>query len=199
MNDQIEDTRAVLPSWLNLSVAAWGALVIAASLSGLLGALGDVFMPGFAILVAGGIIVPTVSYFALPFVRKTVDAIGHRRLTLFHIWRIPAGGLFLYYAYTGELPAVFALLAGIGDVLAGIGATAVMRYEATAQLLRRIHLFGFADFIIAVGTGLTYTLMNDPLMITLTTLPMALIPLFGVGLSGASHIIILSNLKTSAK
>ena len=159
MNDQIEDTRAVLPSWLNLSVAAWGALVIAASLSGLLGALGDVFMPGFAILVAGGIIIPTVSYFALPLVRKAVDTIGHRRLTLFHIWRIPAGGLFLYYAYTGELPAVFALLAGIGDVLAGIGATAVMRYEATAQLLRRIHLFGFADFIIAVGTGLTYTLI----------------------------------------
>lgn len=194
-----QNTRNGLPLWLPLSVTAWGALVIAASLSGLLGALGNVFMPGFAILVAGGIIIPTVSYFALPFVRKAVDAIGHRRLTLFHIWRIPAGGLFLYYANSGELPVVFALLAGIGDVLAGIGATAVMRGEATPQLLKRIHLFGFADFIIAVGTGLTYTLMNDPLMITLTTLPMALIPLFGVGLSGASHIIILSNLKTSAK
>jgi hypothetical protein len=83
MNDQIEDTSAVLPSWLNLGVAAWGALVIAASLSGLLGALSNVFMPGFAILVAGGILIPTVSYFALPFVRKAVDAIGHRRLTLF--------------------------------------------------------------------------------------------------------------------
>jgi hypothetical protein len=31
-------------------------------------------------------------------------------------------------------------------------------------------------------------------MVTLTTLPLALIPLFGVGLSGASHIVALNAL-----
>jgi len=56
-------------------------------------------------------------------------------------------------------------------------------------------VFGFADFICAVGTGLTFTLIGDPLMATLTTLPMALIPLFGVGISGASHIVALNALR----
>ena len=122
-------------------------------------------------------------------------AIGLRRLTLFHVWRIPAGGLFLYYASSGELPLLFGLIAGVGDVLAGLGAATLFKRQATEIQLRRIHLFGFADFITAVGTGLTFTLLNDPLMVTLTTLPMALIPLFGVGLSGSSHIIVLSQLK----
>ena len=49
--------------------------------------------------------------------------------------------------------------------------------------------FGFADFVVAVGTGLTYTLLLDPRMNLIAELPMALIPLFGVGLSGASHIV----------
>ena len=50
------------------------------------------------------------------------------------------------------------------------------------------HLFGFADFVVAVGTGLTLTLLADPKMDGIRTLPMALIPLFGVGISGASHL-----------
>ena len=50
------------------------------------------------------------------------------------------------------------------------------------------HLFGFADFVVAVGTGLTYFLLNDPRMSGIQTLPMALIPFYGVGISGASHI-----------
>jgi hypothetical protein len=53
----------------------------------------------------------------------------------------------------------------------------------------RFHRFGFADFVVAVGTGLIYTILNDPRMATIRELPMVLIPLFGVGISGASHLI----------
>jgi len=195
MNDTTQSSPGTSQHVLLIAVVSWGALVIAASATGVLGALGQHFMPGFAILVVIGIVVPTVSYYSFPSVRHAVDAIGLRRLTLFHVWRIPAGGLFLYYASSGELPLLFGLIAGVGDVLAGLGAATLLKRQATETQLRRIHLFGFADFITAVGTGLTFTLLNDPLMVTLTTLPMALIPLFGVGLSGASHIIVLSQLK----
>ncbi len=195
MSNTTQSSPGTSQHGLLIAVVSWGALVIAASATGVLGALGQHFMPGFAILVVIGIVVPTVSYFSFPSVRHAVDAIGLRRLTLFHVWRIPAGGLFLYYASSGELPLLFGLIAGVGDVLAGLGAATLLKRQATETQLRRIHLFGFADFITAVGTGLTFTLMNDPLMVTLTTLPMALIPLFGVGLSGASHIIVLSQLK----
>jgi len=198
MRNEVQASPALRGSRLTIAVVTWGVLVIAASTSGLLGALGRVFMPGYAILVAIGIIIPTLSYFFVPWVRESIDAIGLRRLTLFHTWRIPAGVLFLSYAFTEELPLVFGLIAGIGDVLAGLGAAVLIYRPASTALLRRIHLFGFADFICAVGTGLTLTLLNDPLMVTLTTLPMALIPLFGVGLSGASHIVVLTKLRSAS-
>lgn len=47
----------------------------------------------------------------------------------------------------------------------------------------------------AVGTGLVFTLLNDSRMATIRELPMVLIPLFGVGISGASHLIAFSLLR----
>ncbi|MFO1313929.1 MAG: hypothetical protein U1F41_17895 [Burkholderiales bacterium] len=195
MTSITQDRPAPIPAGIPLATAAWGAAVVAASSSSALGALAKAYMPAYALLVALGIAVPTALYFSLPTVRRAVDAIGLRRLTLFHAWRIPAGALFLYYAATGGLPLLFGIVAGVGDILAGIAAATLAGRDATRAQLRRIHLFGFADFITAVGTGLTFTLLGNPLMATLTTLPMALIPLFGVGLSGASHIVALNALR----
>jgi len=42
-------------------------------------------------------------------------------------------------------------------------------------------------------------LLQEPKMSLLTTLPMALIPLFGAGLSGASHIVALHTLSKAAR
>lgn len=48
-------------------------------------------------LVALGITVPTVVYFASSSARRTVDAIGVHRFTLMHAWRAPAALLFFVY------------------------------------------------------------------------------------------------------
>jgi hypothetical protein len=190
-----KDSSAPISAGLQLASLAWGAGVAAASASGALAAVVEVAMPMYAGLVALGIAIPTAIYFTVPPARRAVDAIGLRRLTLFHAWRIPAGALFLFYGARRELPLPFALIAGVGDILAGALALTLLEGPATPQRLRRIHRLGFADFISAVGTGLTFTLMGNPLMRTLTKLPMALIPLFGVGLSGASHIVALNALR----
>ncbi len=180
------------------ATALWLGSVIWASESGALSALGRSFMPGFAVLVALGIGIPVALYFALPAVRRSVDAIGLHRLTLMHIWRIPAALVFFDYGVRGELPPLFWILAGAGDLLAGTYAATLLWRPPSLALYRRIHLFGFADFVTAVGSGLTFTLLRDPRMSLLTTLPMALIPLFGVGLSGASHIVALHTLSSKA-
>jgi hypothetical protein len=174
--------------------ALWLVSVIAASQSGLLPALGRVFMPGYALLVAFGIGLPVLLYFGWPAMRRTVDAIGLHRLTLMHVWRIPAALAFFYYGLRGELPALFWIVAGVGDFMAGAFAATLLWRAGTVARYRRIHVFGAIDFVAAVGLGLTFTLLQDPRMALLTTLPMALIPLFGVGLSGASHIVALSRL-----
>jgi hypothetical protein len=185
------------PLTVAFGIGAWALAVVIASLSGVLRALGHAFMPGYAILVALGIGLPVAAYFASASVRGVVDGIGVHRLTLMHMWRVPAALLFFYYGARGALPAPFWILAGAGDFLSGsLAATALFR-ERSAALYRRLHIFGFVDFVIAVATGLTFTLLGDPRMATLTMLPMALIPLFGVGLSGASHIIALRSLDGS--
>jgi hypothetical protein len=141
-----------------------------------------------------GIAIPTAMYFLVPPIQRSVDRIGIYRLTLFHIWRLPASLLFFYYGLQAELPPFFWVLAGVGDCATGVYALRALKSEPRSTQLLRIHVFGSLDFIVALGTGLTYTFLGDSRMRLLTELPMALIPLYGVGISGATHIIALSAL-----
>jgi hypothetical protein len=171
---------------LGLLLAFWLAAVIWAALSG---ALARLHMPWIAALVAAGIVVPAAIYFGSGSVQAFAQRIGLRRLTLLHMWRVPAALAFYAYGLAGELPPLFWLLAGTGDLIAGLYAAGALRAQPSRAYYRRFHAFGFADFVVAVGTGLTYTLMLDPRMAPIAQWPMALIPLFGVGLSGAAHLI----------
>lgn len=166
-------------------LAAWAGAVVLASEAGALRLLQPLQV---AALVASGIALPAAAYFLWPAVRDLIDWIGLRRLTAFHVWRIPAGLAFLWYGAQGQLPLAFALLAGVGDVLAGAIALWAVQGAQTRPRYLFAHGFGMLDFAIAVGTGLTFTMLQDPAMDTIRTLPMSLIPMFGVGLSGATHI-----------
>ncbi len=187
------------PRALWSAVGLWFATVVWASLSGALAEIGMRLMPAFALLVALGIAIPVALHFAFPAVRHQVDVIGLHRLTLMHVWRIPAALVFFYYGVRGQLPPLFWVVAGVGDLCAGSYAATLLWREPSIELYRRIHRFGLADFVAAVALGLGFTLMQDPRMTLLTTLPMALIPLFGVGLSGASHVIALNKISKLAR
>ncbi len=167
-------------------VALWFAAVWWAAASG---ALGRLWQPLIAGLVALGILLPTIWYFAVPVSRNWAERVGIRAITAFHVWRIPAALIFFWYGLNGKLPALFWVLAGTGDMLAGIWALVVTaRSDSTRTAYLWMHRFGFADFLVAVGTGLTFTLLMDPGMAPIAALPLALIPLFGVGISGATHL-----------
>ena len=129
------------------------------------------------------------SYFLSPSLKAYFRTIGLYPLTVLHVWRIPAALVFFWYGAHGALPPVFWILAGSGDFLSGVLALPLLRGPANRSTYLSKHLFGFADFVVAVGTGLTLTLLHDPRMAPIRDLPLALIPLFGVGISGASHII----------
>ena len=179
-----------LPRWLApalwLLVAVWFAAVAWASLGGALSAL---YPPLIAALVAAGIVLPSLAYFSSPTLQALAMRVGLVPLTALHMWRVPAGLAFYAYGLAGELPTLFWVLAGTGDLIAGVYAAGSVRAAPKPGYFRRFHMFGFADFVVAVGTGLTYTLMQDPRMAPIAQWPMALIPLFGVGLSGTTHLI----------
>jgi hypothetical protein len=182
---------------LSLLVFLWALAVAVAAETGVLARL---WMPAIAGLVALGIALPTLWYFVTPAARAWADRLGLRAITAFHAWRVPAALLFFWYGLQGELPTTFWLLAGAGDLIAGLWAIAVTaRKDSSHSAYARMHIFGFADFAVAVGTGLTFTLLLDPRMAAITTLPLALIPLFGVGLSGTTHLVAFDMLRRARK
>jgi hypothetical protein len=168
------------------ALTSWFLLVILAAQSGALALLPQ---PAIAGLVALGVVIPTLAYAGLTSLRDWIERLGLRAITLLHVWRIPAGLLFFWYGAEGSLPPAFWIPAGIGDVLAGLLALRTVTGPQDPRRYWFAHLFGAADFLIAVGSGLTHTLLLDPRMQPVTELPLALVPLFGVGLSGATHLI----------
>ena len=147
--------------------------------------------PLFAMLVVMGIAIPVAMYYKNAAFRAYIRSLDLDYLTIFHLWRIPAAIVFFYYGSQHWLPATFVHNAGWGDLIAGLLVFLVILLPKSSRKYLGFHLFGLADFAIAVGTGLTFSLLQVPLMETITTFPIALIPLFGVGISGASHIMAL--------
>ena len=72
-----------------------------------------------------------------------------------HLWRL-VGIVFLVLMVRGEAPALWALPAGIGDILIAITAPWIARHVETPRGGRRAviwNLLGMADLIVAVGLG----------------------------------------------
>lgn len=183
---QLERRDLIASIALITVVAAWGLAVAILAHSG---ALLRLYQPLIAAIVAATIIIPTTIYFQSPTMRRLAEKIGHRRIVMFHVWRIPAALLFFWYGAQGMLPPLFWILAGVGDLIAGLYALRISLRGEDPHAYRAFHRLGFADFVVAVGTGLTFTLLMDPRMAPIATIPLAFVPLFGVGISGASHLI----------
>lgn len=186
MMNQIVEIQKNSGTRVLLSVlAVWGAAVVAAAGTGVYRVIYPLWLAG---LIALGIVAPVVVYGLSRGFRAYIATIGLRTLTAFHIWRIAAALVFFWYGAHDLLPEAFVRNAGWGDLIAGLLALGVTLLPKTRNRYLVFHLSGFADFVVAVGTGLTCFLLNDPRMSGIQTLPMALIPFYGVGISGASHL-----------
>lgn len=169
-----------------IALMLWAGLVTLVTTQGWLAALPTQTV---APLVGVGIALPLLAYAASPGLRAWIDAVGLRGLTVLHVWRIAAAVTFFWYGGQGLLPERFVLHAGWGDLFAGILAVAVVLLWRRSVGYWTFHVFGFGDFVLAVGTGLYFSIQANPQMDTIATFPVALIPLFGVGISGATHIV----------
>ncbi len=173
--------RAVLAS-----LGSWGAVVAGASASGLLAKLPARLV---APLIVGGIALPTIAYARSSKLKALARDVGIQRLSLFHTWRVAGTAAFLFYGSKDKLPPAFVRNAAWGDLATSMLAGALLVLPRRRSTYIAFHLFGMSDFIAALATGLSLTLKGDARMRTIATFPLALIPLFGVGLSGAAHLI----------
>jgi hypothetical protein len=155
--------------------------------------------------IIGPVVVATVAL-RDPRWRRMVRATPQRWLVGVQAYRV-IGALFLVLWGAGLLPAYFALPAGVGDVVTGVGAVLVaaglaagVRGGRAATLVWNV--VGLGDLVVAVGAG--STLLAGPLAAVtggagsstaiLVAVPLGLIPLFLVPISATLHVYSLSNL-----
>jgi hypothetical protein len=115
------------------------------------------------------------------------------------MWRL-VGLVFLVLMANGQMPALWALPAGIGDVIVGATAPWIARQVETPQGRRRaviFNLFGMGDLVVAVGLGImtspgpAQVFPTTPTSELATHFPLALVPTFLVPLAFALHVISL--------
>lgn len=180
-------------------LAAWFAAIMAITHAGIFLTYGK----APPVLVALAAITPPLIYLlahrTFPGLRAWVATLDLAWIVGAQTWRV-IGVVFLMLWGLGELPTIFALTAGFGDLAVGIFALtvalAVERRSAGWQTrLRTLVIAGMADFVAAIGTailsgnGFPLRIEGEPLPQLMQALPMAMIPAFGVPLFIILHII----------
>ena len=151
------------------------------------------------------IVVGVVFFLSWPLLRRTVALIPISWLVGVQFYRA-LGVIFLLLYAGGHLPGLFALPAGIGDVLVGIMApfVAIAYARSPQQAAGRVRLWnllGISDLVIAVTTG--FLTSPSPLQVAafdrrstlIGMFPLALIPVFAVPLSILLHFASLRKLR----
>jgi hypothetical protein len=124
--------------------------------------------------------------------KEYCNSIPLKAIAAFHVWRIFAGWIFL--SFSGVLSQTFINNAAYGDIIAGFLGLTVFLFGHTKLNYYIFNILGLLDFVIAVGTGISLTIIGDSQMNPIVQLPLIMIPLFGVPLSGITHFISLSRL-----
>jgi hypothetical protein len=185
-------------------VASWFAAIALVAVTGLFNRPGIPPLPiGIAATVP--ILAFAIAYATSHRVREFLLGLDRRVLTLLHTWRV-VGIVFVLLYLRGQLPASFALPAGIGDILIGISAPVVARFARSNSRRDRArllvwHWLGIIDLVMAVSLGILNS--SGPLGIlphsvdthVMGALPLTLIPTFLVPLAVILHVIVLAQLK----
>lgn len=173
------------------TLSLWFLAVLGLGWAGVFAALPRAAPGALAALQTAAIV--ALYYLNRPF-RAFVRSISFKHLTIFNVWRLAAGALFLHYGSQGLLPPLFVQNAARGDILAACLVPVVLVLPEWRAKWAAFQVVGFADFVVAVGTGVTLNVLGTPGMDNIAELPLVLIPLFGVPITGAVHIMMLDRL-----
>jgi hypothetical protein len=136
---------------------------------------------------------------------RVIEAVPHEWIISVQFYRA-LGLMFLVLYAVGRLPGMFALPAGVGDVIVGLVAPVVgIAYARNptnaAGLVRAWNVFGIVDLIVAVGTG--FLTSPSPAQVwaldapneLISAFPLVMVPVFLVPLSILLHFASLKKLR----
>ena len=138
-------------------------------------------------------------------VREIVASVPQSQLVAFQFYRV-IGAIFLVLHAGGQLPGLFALPAGYGDLLVGLTALLIgTRYASNDQLVTLWNWFGIGDLVVALATGF----LSSPSRFQMFSLdapdfligsfPLVMIPIFAVPLSIVLHLASLTKMSPSLR
>lgn len=181
--------------WTSWAIGVW---LVVALVAGALGVFqNNAQRVGVAVAIAAGspIVLFLLWFAASAGFRAFALSLNPRVLTALQTWRI-IGFVFLLLEAHQQLPAMFALPAGYGDMFIGVTASLVAwqlaeRYRGAFIAWQ---LLGILDLVVAVGSG-TLSRVLDPngiSMLPMTTLPLSVVPTFLVPLFLIFHVICIA-------
>jgi hypothetical protein len=174
--------RGTLPGPVTyLVLAIWSGAVLTAIAAGVFagGGASRLLLPASQAIPIAAV---AISYRASPRFRHYLLTLDLRLVLAAQLWRV-IGIAFLFALAFDQLPAGFAVPAGIGDLATGIAALAVVLSLGNGSLTHgRLYAFtalGVGDFLVANATGLSL----EPSALTawpLAIFPTIMIPFFAV-------------------
>ena len=185
-----DTTDLALPRRLSaIALAAW---LMAALVAGRAGVFDRPGRPPFELL--GFVVLPMAgfgtAYLGSRTFRAFAASVKLSWLVGSHLWRLVGLGFIIGW-YLGALPAGFAIPEGLGDIIAALGAVALVRTLAAGSTPRTWllawNVFGLVDLVTAIALGVLYS--NGPLGLLsggsvttrpMVTFPVSLIPTFFV-------------------
>ncbi|MFO0628593.1 MAG: hypothetical protein U0325_23670 [Polyangiales bacterium] len=183
---------------VSAAYALWGAAALAVAVSG---ALASLPAPAVPVLIWSPVVLSVVAWRRLPAVRDFADAIDLRVAVLGHVGRVLFGALFLWEMRAGRLPASFAMLAGPGDIAAGLlampAAWLVTRGDrASRTLVRAWNLLALVDILAVFVSAQRMLFVERDLRFfaLMRTLPYATLPVLVVPLILLTHLLVMQRL-----
>jgi hypothetical protein len=182
---------------IGLALAGWLVATTFLAINGAYRPAPGEVVPGIGIALVLALAGLGFAVAALPPLRAVL-AHPHLQPSLLalQVWRIE-GLVFLILMALGQLPALFAVPAGLGDLAVGLSAPLMARNLHRRGLAIAWNLFGLADLALAISLGVTASpgptklFFTTPTAAAMTAFPMALIPTFLVPLSIGLHLVSL--------
>ena len=195
------ERRSSRDSWIagigGVVLTAWAAIVSVAAWRGAFRVRDLESVPPIGIALVLALVCLGTCLALSPSLRRLLTRQEH--LILLNLWRL-VGIVFLVLMAQGQMPALWALPAGLGDVAVGVAAPWVARDVQTDRGRRRaviFNLLGMADLVVAVGLGImtspgpAHVFHTQPTSEFATLFPLALVPAFLVPLAFTLHVVSL--------
>jgi hypothetical protein len=197
--------RGRIVSILGIVLFGWLGLALFLGWQGIFRSALNQPVPPIALAIGIPILVGALFIGASKQVRKIIEAVPQSQLVAFQFYRV-LGVTFLVLHAAGQLPGVFALPAGWGDLMVGLTALMVGTRAARSendQLVTLWNWLGIIDLLIAVATGFLsapsrFQIFSlDAPNVLIGSFPLVLIPIFAVPLSIVLHLASLSKIRAA--